>query len=67
MTLDRAVMMFAGIMILISLALTYFVSPMWVWFTVFIAANMIQAAVTGLCPAAMIFRKFGVKSGCVFQ
>jgi hypothetical protein len=67
MNLDRAVMAFAGVMILISLALTHFVSP-WFWlFTAFIGLNLLQASVTGFCPAAMIFRKLGVGSGCAFK
>lgn len=67
MSLDRAVMAFAGVMTLISVLLTVYVSPMWAWFTVFIGVNMLQAAFTGFCPAAMIFKKLGVKSGCAFQ
>ena len=66
MTLDRTVMMFAGFMILLSVALTAFVSPMWMWFTVFIGVNLIQSSITGFCPAAVIFRKLGVKSGTAF-
>lgn len=67
MNLDRAVMAFAGVMILISLALTHFVSP-WFWlFTAFIGLNLLQASVTGFCPAAMLFRKLGVASGCAFR
>lgn len=67
MNLDRAVMAFAGVMILISLALTHFVSP-WFWlFTAFIGANMLQASFTGFCPAAMLFRKLGVAGGCAFK
>jgi hypothetical protein len=67
MTLDRAVLFFAGVMILVSLALTLWVSPLWMWFTVFIAANLIQSSFTGFCPAAMIFKLFGVKGGCAFE
>lgn len=67
MTLDRAVMAFAGVMILISVLLTAFVSPLWAWFTVFIGVNMLQAAFTGFCPAATIFKKLGIKTGCAFQ
>lgn len=67
MTVDRLVMVFAGVMVLISLALTHFVHPNWVWLTVFIGLNMIQAAFTGFCPAAIIFRKLGAKSGCAFK
>lgn len=67
MNVDRAVLAFAGVMILLSLALTVYVSPYWMWFTAFIGANMLQAAFTGFCPAAMIFGKLGFKSGCAFQ
>lgn len=67
MTLDRAVMFFAGVMVLLSVALTLWVSPYFVWFTVFIGANLIQSSITGFCPAASIFRKFGVKTGCAFN
>lgn len=66
MTLDRTVMMFAGFMILLSVVLTTFVSPLWMWFTVFIAINLIQSSITGFCPAATIFRKLGVKDGKAF-
>jgi hypothetical protein len=67
MNIDRAVMAFAGLMILLSLALTHLVSP-WFWlFTAFIGLNLLQASVTGFCPAAMVFRKLGVNSGCIFK
>jgi len=67
MTLDRSVMLFAGIMVLVSVALTVWVSPLWMWFTVFIGANLIQSSFTGFCPAAIIFRKLGVRTGCAFE
>ncbi len=67
MNLDRAVLAFAGVMILLSVALAHFLSPWWLLFTVFIGLNMLQAAFTGFCPAAMIFAKFGVRSGCAFK
>lgn len=67
MNLDRAVMAFAGLMILLSLVLTQFVSP-WFWLlTAFIGLNLLQASVTGFCPAAILFRKLGVSSGCAFK
>ncbi|SDG76000.1 YgaP family membrane protein [Alloyangia pacifica] len=67
MTLDRAVMLFAGAMVLLSVALTVWVSPYWVWFTVFIGLNLMQSAITGFCPAAILFRKLGVKAGHAFS
>jgi hypothetical protein len=66
MSLDRSVLAFAGFMVLLSVVLTVWVSPLFVWFTVFIGANMLQSALTGFCPAASIFRKLGIKPGCAF-
>jgi len=67
MSLDRAVLAFAGVMTLLSVLLTVFVSPLFMWFTVFIGLNLLQSAFTGFCPAAIIFRKLGAKAGCAFQ
>ncbi len=66
MTIDRAVMAFAGFMILASLVLSQIHSPYWLWFTAFVGANLLQSSFTGFCPAAMIFRKLGLKSGNAF-
>ncbi|GAB3738867.1 DUF2892 domain-containing protein [Silanimonas algicola] len=67
MNLDRAVFAFAGVMTLLSVALTQFVSPWFVLFTVFIGVNLLQSAFTGFCPAAIVFKKLGVSSGCAFR
>lgn len=66
MTLDRSVLAFAGLMILASVALTVWVSPLFVWLTVFIGLNLLQSAFTGFCPAASVFKLFGIKPGCAF-
>jgi len=66
MSLDRSVLAFAGLMVLISVALTQWVSPLFVWFTVFIGLNLLQSAFTGFCPAATLFKKFGIKPGTAF-
>ena len=67
MTLDRMIFAFAGFMVLLSLVLTHFVSP-WFWLlTAFVGLNLIQSAFTGFCPAAMIFKKLGVRAGCAFE
>ncbi|MGB4828410.1 MAG: DUF2892 domain-containing protein [Paracoccaceae bacterium] len=67
MNLDRTVTLFAGVMVLLSVVLTTWVSPHFVWFTVFIGANLIQSSFTKACPAAFVFRKLGIKTGCAFQ
>lgn len=61
MTVSQAVMAFAGFMVLLSVVLTIFVSPHFVWLTVFVGANLFQSAFTGLCPAANVLRKLGFK------
>ncbi len=66
MTIGRAVLAFAGTVILVSLALGYYVSPYWFLLTAFAGLNLFQSAFTGFCPAAMIFRKLGLKSGSAF-
>jgi hypothetical protein len=67
MNLDRAVLAFAGLVVLASVALGYFVSPYWFLLTAFAGINMFQSAFTGFCPAAIIFRVLGVKSGNAFK
>ena len=63
MNLDRAVLAFAGVMILASVALTQLVSPWWWLLTAFVGLNMLQASFTGFCPAAMLFRRSGGRGG----
>jgi hypothetical protein len=53
-------------MVLVSLLLTHFVHPGFVWLTAFVGANLFQSAFTGFCPAAMLFRKIGIRSGTAF-
>ncbi|CAM5475277.1 hypothetical protein AFEL58S_03201 [Afipia felis] len=67
MTVDRAVMLFAGTMVLVSLGLGFYVSPYWYLLTAFVGLNLMQASVTGFCPAAMIFRKLGCPAGMAFK
>lgn len=67
MTLDRAVLAFAGLIVLVGVALAHFVHPLWIWLTVFAGANMIQASFTGFCPAAIIFKRLGVQPGTAFK
>jgi hypothetical protein len=67
MTIDRAVLMFAGFVVLISLALGHYVSPYWLLLAAFAGLNLIQASVTGFCPAALVFKKLGCKPGVAFQ
>ena len=67
MNLDRAVFALAGTMTLVSALLAALISPWWLLLTAFVGANLLQSAITGVCPAAAILRRFGVTSGCAFR
>lgn len=67
MNIDKAVLAFAGFVVLASVVLVHFVSPWFLLLTLFAGANMLQASVTGFCPAAMVFKKIGCKSGEAFR
>lgn len=63
MSTERALTAFAGLMVLLSVALTQWVHPGFIWFTVFIGANLFQQSFTGFCPATLVMRKvFKLKS-----
>ena len=67
MTIDQAVLSFAGVMVLASLALGWFVSPYWYLLNAFAGLNLLQTGFTGFCPAAMLFKAIGMKPGCAFN
>ena len=66
MNIDRIVLAFAGSVILLSLLLTHYVSPNWMWLTAFVGANLLQASFTGFCPLAKMLKAIGKKSGSAF-
>lgn len=67
MNIDRFVMGFAGVMVLLSLALGVYVHHYWFFFTLFVGLNLLQASITGFCPAALAAKKLGIKPGNAFS
>lgn len=68
MKTENAVRAMAGTMILLSLALAHWVSPVWLFLTLFVGLNLLQSAFTGFCPAATILQKLGItKDACPVQ
>jgi hypothetical protein len=59
MPVEGAVRAMAGVLVLASLALGWFVSPYFLLFTAFVGFNLFQSAFTGFCPAAIVFKKLG--------
>lgn len=66
MNVDRLVFAIAGSFILLSLLLSQLISVYWLWFTVFVGANLLQAAFTGFCPMAIFLKKLGMQPGPAF-
>ncbi|HEY7906763.1 MAG TPA: DUF2892 domain-containing protein [Wenzhouxiangella sp.] len=67
MNIDRTVMAFAGLVVLLSLALSQVHSAMWLWLTAFVGLNLFQAAFTGFCPLAIVLKKVGLDTGVAFK
>jgi len=67
MNIDRLVFAFAGSVVLLSVLLSNIHDPAWMWLTVFVGANLLQAAFTGFCPLAKMLKAAGKKSGHAFD
>lgn len=61
MTIERALRLMAGFFVLVSLALAYWVSAHWLWFTAFVGLNLLQSGFTNWCPAMWFFKKLGLR------
>lgn len=61
MTVERAVRLMAGVMVLLSITLAHFLSINWLWLTAFVGLNLLQSAFTNWCPAISMFRAMGLK------
>ena len=64
MTVERALRLIAGILLLVSVGLSHYVSPYWLLFTAFIGLNLLQSGLTNWCPMMTILQKAGLKGCC---
>ena len=64
MNVERGLRLMAGVIILFSLGLAYWLSPYWLLLTAFVGLNLLQSAFTNWCPAMMILRAIGLKDEC---
>ena len=62
LSVEKAVYRFAGFMVLLSVVLTYSLSPHFIWLTAFVGLNLMQFSFTGFCPVTLLFKKLGLKS-----
>jgi hypothetical protein len=66
MSIERIVFAVAGLFVLVSVVLGYYVSPWFLAFTAFVGANLLQSAFTGFCPLALILKRLGREPGPAF-
>jgi len=67
MSVERVVVAFSGIAILLSLVLAYFVSPYWLALAAIIGLNLSQSAFTGFCPIAYVLKEVGMAPATAFK
>lgn len=63
MTIERAIRLLAGLMVLLSLTLAWLVHPYFLGLTAFVGLNLVQSSFTGFCPPEWLFRKLGLRDG----
>lgn len=63
MTVDRYLRLIAGSIVLVTLVLSAYHSPRWLFFTGFVALNLMQSAFTNWCPMMTLLRRLGVRDG----
>ncbi len=62
MTVERALRLIAGFFVALSVLLGIYVNSNFLWFTLFVGANLFQSAFTNWCPMMSILRRAGVRS-----
>jgi hypothetical protein len=62
MTVERALRLIAGLIVLLSVALGIFVHPAFLWLTAFVGLNLAQSAFTNWCPMMTVLRRAGLRS-----
>ncbi|MFA5970624.1 MAG: DUF2892 domain-containing protein [Sphingomonas sp.] len=67
MTIDRAVFIFLGCVVLLGVTLSLTVHPYWIGLTIFAGLNAVQTGFTGFCPAAIVFKALGFRPGVAFK
>ena len=60
MTVERAILLVVGTLVVASVLLAVYVNLNWLWLTGILGAHLIQASFTGLCPVVMVLKKLGL-------
>ena len=60
-TVESMLRLIAGFFVILSVLLAQYTDQRFLWFTLFVGANLLQSSFTGWCPAMTILRKLGVQ------
>jgi hypothetical protein len=66
MTIERAILLVVGVVVLGSVLLAVYHNINWLWLTGLMGAHLIQASFTGMCPVVMTLKKLGLESRPAF-
>ena len=66
MTLERAILLIVGVVVLVSVLLAVYHNINWLWVTGLMGVHLIQATFTGMCPVVMTLKKLGFQSRPAF-
>lgn len=61
MNVEAMLRLIAGAFVMASVLAGIYVDPRFLWFTLFVGANLFQSGITGWCPMMAILKKAGVK------
>jgi hypothetical protein len=61
MNVDRSLRIIAGSFVILSVLLGMYVHPYFLWFSVFVGANLFQSGFSNWCPMMTFLRKAGVR------
>jgi hypothetical protein len=67
MTVERAILLVVGLLVLATVLLAVYVNLNWLWVTGILGAHLVQASFTGMCPVVMVLKKLGLPQKAGFS
>lgn len=61
MNVERYLRLIAGVFVIATVALGYYVNPLWFLFTIFVGLNLFQSGLTNWCLMMDILKRLGVR------
>jgi hypothetical protein len=60
MSIERAILLVVGSVVILSVLLGVYHSPYWFWLTGLLGAHLVQASFTGMCPVVAVLKRMGL-------